>query len=392
MLRPWVYIVALPIAGVGLAGWLGLGLLAGPQATPAAATPGSAPGPAVPVWADKAARADVPIYVSGIGTVQAYNSVLVKARVDGQIVKIDFTEGQTVRAGDLLAEIDPLPFQAVLAQAQATKLKDEAQLANARLDDARATRLAATGNGSQQQRDTAHSTVAQLEAALKSDQASIDAAQVQLDYTRIRSPIDGRVGVRMLDVGNIVHASDSGGIVMINQIQPIYVSYALPADSLPTVRAQMQAGPVEVVAESGEGKPLATGKLAVIDNQINTATASLTYKAVFDNADSALWPGQFVNVRMTIGRRQNVVTVPASAVLHDPNGSYAFVVGSDNLAEKRAVKVGWADNTIAVIDQGIEAGETVISSGQYRVQPGARVTQLPPSGAAPQQTGQKPSP
>lgn len=389
MLRPWVYIIALAIAGIGLAGWLGFGLFAGPQATPAPATLGSGPGPGVPVWAEKATRADVPIYVSGIGTVQAFNSVLVKARVDGQIVKIDFTEGQTVRAGDLLAEVDPLPFQAVLAQAQATKLKDEAQLANARLDEGRASRLAATGTGSQQQRDTAHSTVAQLEAAVKSDQATIDAAQVQLDYTRIRSPIDGRVGVRMLDVGNIVHASDSGGIVMINQIHPIYVSYALPADILPTVRAQSQASQVEVVAQSGEGKPLATGKLAVIDNQINTATASLTYKAVFDNPDSALWPGQFVNIRMTIGRRENVVTVPASTVLHDPNGSYAFVVGSDSVAQKRTVKVGWADSNVAVIDQGIEAGETVISSGQYRVQPGARVTQLPP-GAAPQQTGQKP--
>jgi multidrug efflux system membrane fusion protein len=387
MLRPWVFIVAVPIAGVGLAGLLGIGPLAGSGHAPAATAPSPA---AVPVWAETAARKDVPIYVAGIGTVQALNSVLVKARVDGQIVKVDFTEGQTVHAGDLLAEIDPAPFQAVLAQAQATKLKDEAQLGNARLDEGRASRLAATGNGSQQQRDSTHSLVAQMEAAVKSDQAAIDAAQVQLDYTRIRSPIDGRAGVRMLDVGNIVHASDSGGIVMINQIHPIYVTYSLPADILPTVRAQAQAGAVEVVAQNGDGKPLATGKLAVIDNQINTATASLAYKAVFENPDSALWPGQFVNVRMTIGMRPNVVTVPASAVLHDPNGSYAFVIGADRVAQKRAVKVGWADSGMAVIDQGIEAGESVISGGQYRVQSGSPVTLLPPTGAPPAQTGQKP--
>jgi multidrug efflux system membrane fusion protein len=187
-----------------------------------------------------------------------------------------------------------------------------------------------------------------------------------------------------------VHASDSGGIVMINQIHPIYVTYSLPADILPTVRAQTQAGAVEVVAQNGDGKPLATGKLAVIDNQINTATASLAYKAVFENPDSALWPGQFVNVRMTIGMRRNVVTVPASAVLHDPNGSYAFVVGADRVAQKRAVKVGWADSSMAVIDQGIDAGETVISSGQYRVQSGSPVILLPPTGTTPPQTGQKP--
>ncbi|HLJ19813.1 MAG TPA: efflux RND transporter periplasmic adaptor subunit [Stellaceae bacterium] len=389
MLRRWIFIVAVPIAGVGLAILLGIGPLARPERAPAATSGTPA---AVPVWAETAVRKDVPIYVTGIGTVQAFNSVLVKARVDGQIVKVDFTEGQTLRAGDLVAEIDPAPFQAALAQAQATKLKDEAQLAMARLDDTRASRLAATGNGSQQQRDAAHSLVAQLEAAAKSDEAAIQAAQVQLDYTRIRSPIDGRAGVRMLDVGNIVHASDTGGIVMINQIHPIYVTYSLPADILPMARAQAQAGAIEVIAESGDGKPLATGKLAVIDNQINTATATLTYKAVFENSDSALWPGQFVNVRMTVGTRLNVVTVPASAVLHDPNGSYAFVVGVGGVAQKRVVKVGWADGSVAVIDQGIEAGETVISNGQYRVQPGAPVTVLPPDGTPPQQTGQEPSP
>jgi len=334
----------------------------------------------------------VPIYVTGIGTVQAFNSVLVRARVDGQIVKIDFAEGETMHAGDLLAEIDPLPLRAALAQAQATKLKDEAQLANARLDDARASRLAATGNGSQQQRDAAHSQVAQLEAAVKSDQAAIDAAQVQVDYTRIRSPIDGRAGMRMLDVGNIVHATDAAGIVMINQIHPIFVTFSLPADILPTVRARSQADDIEVAAESSEGKSLATGRLAVIDNQINTATASLAYKAVFDNADNALWPGQFVNIRMTLGNRRNVVTVPASAVLHDPDGSYAFVVGADRVAQKRTLRVGWADKDIAVIDEGIEAGETVVTDGQYRIQSGTVVAPLPAARSASDQTARGAAP
>jgi multidrug efflux system membrane fusion protein len=332
---------------------------------------------AVPVVAGEVRRADVPIYLTGIGTVQAFNSVLVKARVDGQIVKIDFTEGQDVAAGDVLAEIDPAPLAAALAQTQAAKLKDEAQLDNARRDLGRATRLAASGNATIQQQDTARSLVAQLEATVKADQAAIDAAQVQLNYTRIRSPISGRAGVRMLDVGNIVHATDATGIVTVNQIHPIFVSFSLPADTLPRLRAAMKNGDVEVGALSKDGRQFATGRLGVIDNQINTATATIGYKAAFENSDDALWPGQFVNVDVLVGTRHDAVTVPATAVLHGPDGTYAFVIGQDRRVAKHTVRVGWSGKDLAVIDDGLVPGEQVVTDGQYRIQSGSLVQFLP---------------
>jgi multidrug efflux system membrane fusion protein len=332
---------------------------------------------AVPVVAGEVGRADVPIHLTGIGTVQAFNSVLVKARIDGQIVKIDFVEGQDVDAGDVLAEIDPAPLAAALAQTQAAKLKDEAQLDNSRRDLARATRLAASGNATIQQQDTAHSLVAQLEASVKADQAAIDAAQVQLNYTRIRSPISGRAGVRTLDVGNIVRATDPTGIVTVNQIHPIFVSFSLPSDTLPRLRSAMKNRDVEVGALSKDGRQFATGRLAVIDNQINTATATIGYKAAFDNSDDALWPGQFVNVRVLVGSRRDAITVPPTAVLRGPDGTYAFVIGQDRRVAKRAVRVGWSGKDLAVIDDGLVPGEQVVTDGQYRIQPGTLVQVLP---------------
>ena len=346
---------------------------------------------AIPVMAGEVGRADVPIYLTGIGTVQAFNSVLVRARIDGQIVKIDFAEGQDVHAGDVLVEIDSGPLQAALAQAQAAKLKDQAQLDNARLDLSRASRLAASGNGTSQQQDTAHSLVAQLEASLKADQAAIDAAQVQLNYTRIRSPIDGRAGVRALDLGNMVRATDATGMVTINQIHPIFVSFSLPGDTLSRLRNEMNIHDIEVAAEAGDGRRLAVGKLAVIDNQIDPATASIFYKAVFDNKDDALWPGQFVNVRVLVGTRHDAVTLPATAVLRGPEGTYAFVIGSDRRVAKRPVKVAWSDKDIAVIDDGLVPGEQVVADGQYRIQAGTIVEILPqptqPASAHPTVTG-----
>src|SRR5580704_11770808 len=332
---------------------------------------------AVPVVAGEVRRADVPIHLTGIGTVQAFNSVLVKARVDGQIVKIDFVEGQDVEAGDVLAEIDPAPLAAALAQTQAAKLKDEAQLDNARRDLARATRLAASGNATIQQQDTAHSLVAQLEASVKADQAAIDAAQVQLNYTRIRSPISGRAGVRTLDIGNIVRATDPTGIVTVNQIHPIFVSFSLPADTLPRLRSAMKNRDVAVGALSKDGRQFAAGRLAVIDNQINTATASIGYKAAFDNSDDALWPGQFVNIRVLVGSRHDAVTVPATAVLRGPDGTYAFVIGQDRRVAKQPVRVGWSAKDLAVIDDGLVPGEQVVTDGQYRIQAGTLVQVLP---------------
>jgi membrane fusion protein, multidrug efflux system len=328
---------------------------------------------AVPVMTDRARRADVPVFLAGLGTVQAFNSVLIKPRVDGQIVKIRFEEGKDVHAGDILIEIDRAPFEAVLAQAEANKLKDQAQLDNARLDLARYTNLAKTFASTTQQVDTARALVAQTEAIVKAGQALIDTAQVQLNYSTIRSPIDGRVGTRLVDAGNIVKASDTTGIVSINQIHPIFVSFALPADSLPQLSAATKTGDVVVTALDRGGRTLATGVLAVIDNQINPATGTISYKAKFDNGDDALWPGQFVNLRIQLAVRRNVIAVPVTAVQQGPNGPYAFVVGDDRVVQKRSLKVGLLNKTTAIIDDGLQPGEQTVTDGQYRIQAGSKV-------------------
>jgi multidrug efflux system membrane fusion protein len=333
---------------------------------------------AIPVVTDKARRADVPIYLTGLGTVQAFNSVLIRSRVDGQIVKIRFEEGRDIHAGDVLIEIDQAPFEAALAQAKANELKDQALLNNARRDLGRYTSLAKTGAGSTQQLDTTQALVEQLEATIKADQALVDTAQVQLNYTRIRSPIDGRVGTRLVDLGNIVRASDTTGIVTVNQIHPIFVSFALPADSLPQLRAGSKAGDVSVMALNRDGQALATGVLAVIDNQINPATGAINYKAKFDNADDILWPGQFVNLRIQLATRRNVIAVPVTAVQQGPDGSYAFVVGDDRTVQKRALKVGARNKITAIIDDGLQPGEQIVTDGQYRIEAGSKVqTELP---------------
>jgi multidrug efflux system membrane fusion protein len=342
----------------------------------------AAPAARIPVSAAIVKRQDVPIYLSGLGTVLASNSVLLKTRVDGQIVKVNFSEGQDVHAGDVLVEIDPKPFEATLAQAQATQLKDQAQLEQARRDFDRATRLASTGSGTTTQLDTTRTQVAQLEAALKADQAIIDSAQIQLNYSRIRAPVDGRTGTRLVDMGNIVRASDNTGIVTINQIHPIFVDYALPATSLSVMRARFKDGTIEVVAQDRDGNDLATGKLAVIDNQVNPTTSTIRYKATFDNADEVLWPGQYVNVRVQLEVRRDVVTVPVTTVQRGPDGPFAFVVKSNQVVEKRPIKVGLTNSTLAVIDDGLRPGEQVVSEGQYRVQAGSVVDILPTASAS----------
>jgi membrane fusion protein, multidrug efflux system len=329
--------------------------------------------PAIPVIAAEVRRADVPIFLSGLGTVQALNSVLVKSRVDGQIKKINFTEGQDVHRGDVLVEIDPEPYQAALNQAQASKLRDEAQLENARLDLNRFSRLAATGAVASQQLDTTRALVKQLEASIQSDQATIYSAQIQLDYSRIRSPLDGRAGTRLIDAGNMVKATDTGGIVIINQLDPIFVTFPLPADTLPTIRAAAAKGDIKVSAEDSAGATLASGKLSVIDNLINPNTATINFKAIFENASHVLWPGQFVNVRVEIDVRHDVVAVPITVVQQGPSGPYAFVVGKDRVVQKRMIKVGVTNKTTAVVDSGLDPGETAVTDGQYRIQAGSRV-------------------
>jgi multidrug efflux system membrane fusion protein len=330
----------------------------------------------VPVSAAEVQRMDVPVYLDGIGTVQAFNSVVAKSRVDGQIVKMNYSEGKDVRAGDVLVEIDPRPFQATLEQAQATKLKDEAHLTNARLDLGRAMQLDSVGHGSKQQADTSQALVSQLVATVKADQAMIDMAQTQLGYTRIASPIDGRAGTKLVDIGNIVRATDNGGVVSINQLHPIFVNFSLPADSLPPIRARLKEGEITVTAQDANGSDLANGKLSVIDNQINTATGTITYKATFDNNDEVLWPGQFVNVRVELDVRRNVVAVPVTAVQQGPDGTFAFVVGPDRKVLKRVIKVGEVNKTTAIIDDGIQTGDLVVTEGQYRIQAGTNVDVL----------------
>jgi multidrug efflux system membrane fusion protein len=348
-------------------------------------------GVAIPVMTDRARHADVPIFLTGLGTVQAFNSVLIKSRVDGQIVKIRFEEGRDVHAGDVLIEIDQAPFEAALAQAQANELKDQAQLDNARRDLGRYTSLAKTGASSTQQLDTTEALVDQLEASIKADQALVDTAQVQLNYATIRSPIDGRVGTRLVDPGNIVRATDTTGIVTVNQIHPIFVSFALPADSLPQLRAGSKTGDVIVTALDRDGQALATGVLAVIDNQINPATGTINYKAKFENGDDVLWPGQFVNLRIQLATRRNVIAVPVTAVQQGPDGTYAFVVGDDLTVQKRSIKVGARNKTTAIIDDGLQPGEQIVTDGQYRIQAGSKV-EVAAQAASPVDAGPATSP
>jgi multidrug efflux system membrane fusion protein len=349
-------------------------------------TPTASPRPAtipVPVSAVPVLRQDVPIYLTGLGTVQAYNSVLVKSRVDGQIVKINFSEGRDVRAGDVLVEIDPRPYEAALSQAQANKLKDEAQLENARLDFDRLSRLIATNAVSKQQADTARALVAQLDATVKADQALIDMARTQRDYAEIHSPIDGRAGTRLIDIGNMIRATDTGGIVTINQLNPIFVNFALPADSLPPVRAKAKEGNVPVTVQDSNLVDLATGTLTVIDNQVNATTGTVTYKATFANGDEVLWPGQFVNVRVELDVRRDVLALPVRAVQQGPDGPFVFVVGPNRVVEKRPVKVGLLSKATAMLDAGLQQGEMVVTDGQYRIQNGTRVELLANPAEAP---------
>jgi membrane fusion protein, multidrug efflux system len=378
-MRSWRLILLVLVIGCGVAYFgaaRGLWFSATPSGPRAAA-------PAIPVVASKVERADIPIELNGLGTVQALNSVLVRSRVDGQIVKINFSEGKDVHAGDVLIEIDPAPYQAALAQAQANMLKDQASLDNARLDLDRANRLVKTGAVSTQQLDTAKSQVAQLEASVKADQAAIDSTQVQLNYSHIRAPIDGRAGTRLVDAGNILRAADATGVVTINQVHPIFVTFALPADSLPQIRSRLKNGDVDVTAQDPNGHDLATGKLAVIDNQINQTTATINYKAVFDNLEEVLWPGQFVNVRVRLDVLKDVIAVPVTAVQYGPDGAFAFIVGADHKVQKRALKTGVVNKVAAVITEGLQPGDMVVTDGHYRIETGSTVEVLAKAAGSP---------
>jgi multidrug efflux system membrane fusion protein len=332
------------------------------------------PAATIPVDADVAVRRDVPDYLTGLGTVQAFNTVTVTARVDGQLQKVAFVEGQEVRKSDLLAQIDPRPYQAQLDQAIGKEGQDEAQLGNAQKDLDRYTALAAMDYTSKQTVDTTRSQVAQLSALVKSDQAAIANAKTQLDYTAITSPIDGRTGIRLIDVGNNVHASDTIGIVVITQLHPISVIFSLPEDILPQVSRAMQAGPVAVSAlPRNNTKELDRGTVALIDNQIDQSTGTIRLKAVFPNRENTLWPGAYVNVRLLLKTEKRALTIPSDAVQRGPEGLYVYVVKPDSTVQTKPIKLAEDTGEIAVIDAGLTEGERVVTAGQYRLKPGTRV-------------------
>jgi multidrug efflux system membrane fusion protein len=336
------------------------------------------PGQAIPVTAGTVAVEDVPVFLHGIGTVQAYNSVAIKSRVDGQIVRVEFKEGQDVKEGDLLFQIDPRAYQAALEQAQATKQKDEANLVGAQTDLDRYEKLLTPGWQTRQSYDQQKAQVAQLQASIKGDAAQIDAAKINLGYTEIRSPIDGRLGARLVDKGNIVHANDNTALVMITELKPIFVSFTLPQETLDEVHENNKRAPLVVRAYSGDGKKqLAEGKLTLIDNMIDQTTGTIHLKARFDNEDERLWPGQFVSLRVVLSTRRGVATVPQQTVQQGPNGHYAYVIKPDNTVERRNVEVASIQDGIAVVTKGLTAGERVVVDGQFRLTEGAKVNPTP---------------
>jgi multidrug efflux system membrane fusion protein len=328
---------------------------------------------AVPVKIATVEKADFPVYLTGLGTVQGFNTVVVRSRVDGRINKIAFKEGQFVKEGDTLVEIDPRPFQAALDQAKAKKVQDEANLANANLDLQRFTKLGEFAT--RQQTDTQRSTVAQLTAQIAADTALIETAQTQLDYATIKAPISGIAGLRQVDVGNIVNAATQTGIVTVVQIEPIAVIFTAPEDQLPDIKAALAVAPPKTIALSTDGKRvLSTGTLALINNQVDTSSGTVRLKAVFDNKDHALWPGQSVSTRLLIATLKDASVAPDDAVQHGADGLYAFTVDKDNKAGLRTVKVTRSFDGRSVIDEGLSPGEQVITAGQYKVQPGTLVS------------------
>jgi multidrug efflux system membrane fusion protein len=338
----------------------------------------AAPAPA-PVVAATVAQHDVPIYLTGVGTVIAFNTDVVRAQIQGQITSIDFTEGQRVHAGDLLAQIDPRPYQAQIEQFTANRERDQAQLANAQANLNRYTPLEQKGFATTQLLDTQKAQVAQLQSAVKSDQALIDAANVQLSYTRLTSPIDGIAGIRQIDIGNVIHPTDANGLVVVTQIEPISVIFTLPETDLPEIQQQQQqtAAPLTVLAYSQDGKiKLDEGKLTLVDNEILQTTGSIRLKAEFSNQAHRLWPGELISMRLLLDTRHDGLTVPASVVQQGPQGAYAYVINPDSSVEIRPLKVAQVSDGEALIDSGLGANEQVVVDGQYKLQPGTHVTIL----------------
>lgn len=345
----------------------------------------------VPVSVARVARQDLPVYLTGLGSVTAFNTVSVKSRVDGQLVTVAFREGQQVKKGDLLAVIDPRPFEVQLSQAQAQLFKDQAQLHDATVNLERFTGLMSSGIISRQQLDSQQTLVNQLEGAVRADQAQIDNAKLQLTYCHITAPIGGRIGLRLVDSGNMVRTSDANPLLIITQVEPITVLFTLPEDNLPSVAQHLKQSPLPIDAYSRDDQTkLATGKLLTIDNEIDPATGTGKLKAVFDNKDGSLWPNQFVNVRLLLEVRKNSTVIPNAAVQRGPQGVFVYVVKPDKTAEVRPVTVSLTQGNLASIGSGLSPGELVVTDGQDKLQNNTKVEfQLggAPAGGATQTPG-----
>ncbi|HEV1994622.1 MAG TPA: MdtA/MuxA family multidrug efflux RND transporter periplasmic adaptor subunit [Candidatus Acidoferrum sp.] len=390
--RRWVWLLLLVIVGAGV--WYFRSVRAANSVQNAAAAKGGGGrggNPVVPVVVATAEKGDLPVYLNGLGNVSAFNTVIVRSRVDGQIISVAFKEGQFVQRGSLLVQIDPRPFEVQLAQAQGQLAKDQAQLHDAMANAARFDMLFKEGVIPQQQRDTQQAAVGQFEGAIKSDQAQIASAMLQLTYSRITAPISGRVGFRLVDPGNIIHASDAQGLLLINQVQPVAVLFSLPEDQLAQVNSKLRAG-VQLSAEAYDRDnttKIATGKLLTIDNQIDPTTGTYKLKAVFDNSDNALFPNQFVNVHLLVETKKNLTIVPAAALQRGPQGIYVYVVGKDSIARIQSVTLAQTAGNNAGLSAGISPGDVVVIDGQDKLQDNTKIdAHTSAGGGAPRPGGQ----
>jgi membrane fusion protein, multidrug efflux system len=384
--RAWLIIVAaVVIAAGGFLGWRHFHAASDKAAADKTAAARAAP---IPVTVGTVEKADFPVYLRGLGTVQPYQTVTVRSRVDGEVIKIAFKQGQMVKEGDILAQIDPRPYQAALDQAIAKQKQDQADLRNAQANLARYGALAKEDFASRQQLDTQQAAFDRLTAQVKGDQGAIDNAQTQVTYTTIRAPLSGKTGFRLIDQGNNVHASDTNGIVTIVQLQPISVVLTAPEEQVPEINDALAKGTVAVIALSSDGaKTLAQGRLALVNNEVDQASGTIRMKATFDNKDNVLWPGLSVSTLLLVNTLKQVVVIPRDAAQHGPNGLYVFVVGDGNKAEKHDIKAGQEGNGKLVVLQGLSPGQKVVISGQYRLQQGT-VVQPDETAQAPTQTAQ----
>jgi membrane fusion protein, multidrug efflux system len=387
--RWWLWVLAIGVIALG--GWYYYSSKNSSQAADAAATAAAgkgkgssgAGGLVVPVVVTTAQRGDLPVYFNGLGTVTAFNTVTVRSRVDGQLASVAFKEGQFVHEGDLLAQIDPRPFQVQLEQAQGQLAKDQAQRKDAEVNLERFKLLFKEGVIPQQQLDTQAALVGQFDGAITSDQSQIDNAKLQLTYSRITAPISGRIGLRLVDVGNIVHATDANGLLVITQLQPISVIFSLPQDQLPEVNAKLRSG-VQLVVDAydrDDTAKIASGKLLTIDNQIDPTTGTYKLKSIFANTDNALFPNQFVNTHLLVDIKHNLVIVPTSAIQRGPQGTYVYAAGPDNTAKIKVVTIAQTTGDNVGLSAGLNSGDAVVIDGQDKLQDGTKINPSPAGGS-----------